>query len=49
MDLDDLYDDNAGKSSIRSIPGNKMVVAPNIDNLNIESSDDYWGELDSKP
>ncbi len=48
MDLDDLYDDNAGKSSKMSVPSQKMAKAPKLgENLNMESSDDYWGDLDT--
>ena len=48
MDLDDLYDENAGRSSKMSVPSQKVVKAPKLgDNLNVESSDDYWGDLDT--
>ena len=26
-----------------------MTKAANLENLNVESSDDYWGDLDTKP
>jgi len=41
MNLDELYDDNAGRSSKISIPTHNVSKPNMVD----DSADDYWGDL----